>query len=139
MNPLLLGLILWKGVPLIKGGSTASQLEFYPKNLDYDAGKFYYRMDILNPTRNELTVDTFFGGLYVGDEKVGSIEYNKPIVLKKSQRTEVRIPIIPTGLGLGKVIAKIIKGDTKNLTFRVVGVARALGINNPVNEEIKLS
>jgi len=138
MNPLLIAFGLWQGSKLIKGKSTADKLEFFPKNLDYKDGKFYFRMEILNPTRNSLKIDSFFGGVYLNDEKLGSIEYGTPLTLAPLKRTEVRYPIIPSGLGFGKVIAKIIQGQ-RNFTFKVMGVARALGINNAVNEEVKLN
>ena len=138
MNPLIIGLALWQGSKLVKGSSTAEKLEYFPKNLDFKDGKFYFRMEILNPTRNKLKIDSFFGGIYYSGNKIGSIEYATPINLDPNKRTEVRIPIIPSGLGLGKVAVLIIQGKAKDLKFNVIGVARALGLNNPVNEEIKL-
>jgi len=129
MNPLIIGLALWQGSKLVKGSSTAEKLEYFPKNLDFKDGKFYFRMEILNPTRNKLKIDSFFGGIYYSGNKIGSIEYATPINLDPNKRTEVRIP---------KVAVLIIQGKAKDLKFNVIGVARALGLNNPVNEEIKL-
>jgi len=139
MDLLTLALLGFGANKLIKGKKTADALEYFPKNLHYKDKKFYFYMEILNPTSNKLKIDSFFGGVYINEDKIGSIEYGTPVTLEANKRTEVRYPITPIGSGFAKVVQKIISGGAKNLTFKVIGVAKALGINTPVNEEIKLS
>jgi len=140
MDPLTIGLLIWGGSKLLKAKKTADRLEYFPKNLFYSKTekKFYFIMDILNPTKNPLKIDSFFGGVFIGTDKVGSIEYGTPVTIQALKRTEVKYPIIPIGSGFGKVIVKILKGEGKDLKFKVMGVARSMGIDNPVNQELTL-
>lgn len=140
MDLLTLGLI-FLGVKASQASNTADKLEYYPKSVIWSKTRkqFVFYMEILNPTKHDLKVDSFFGGLFIGETKVASIERGNAFTIKANDRTKVSFPVKVIGLGLGKAVAAIIKDPTKPITLQVLGTARALGIDNAVNEQIPLS
>lgn len=131
--------LLAAGLYYFKGSQTAEKLEYFPKKFHWDKTqkKLFFLMDVLNPTNNKLKVDSVFAGVMAGETKIGSIEMGTPVVLEKNQRTEVRLPVKPVGLGIVKAIADALKGKKQDLS--VVGVVHALNIDTPINEVIPLS
>jgi LEA14-like dessication related protein len=139
MDLLTLGL-LWYGAKLFKGQKTADALEYFPKQVLWSKKlkSFVFYMEILNPTNNDLKVDSFFAGLFINESKVGSVERGNPFVIKKNQRSLFSFPVKVIGIGLGQAIVSFIKNPKQAITVKVVGIAKALGIDNPVDEEIPL-
>lgn len=133
MDLLTIALLFGAG-KLLKGKKTADRLEYFPKNLHYKDGKFYLYVDVLNPTKNPLKVDSFFGGVFIGTNKAGSIEAGTPVTFQANKRTEIKYPIIPVGSGFGKALIEIAKGNKPK--FKIIGVARSLGIDTPINYDL---
>jgi len=126
--------LLFFGTKLAKGKATADKLEFYPLNLELIHGKLVFTMEILNPTGNPLKIDSFFGGVFANDKKIGSIERGKPFTLKKKGRTPVTFPVKLVGTG---IIQTLLSGS-KKYKFKIMGVAHALGVDTPINQELSL-
>ncbi len=91
-------------------------------------------MDVLNPTKNPLKIDSFFGGVYANGKKIGSIEQGTPINIDANKRTEIRLPAVAVGLGIGQMIVDIASG--KNIELKVLGIARSMGFDNAINETL---
>ena len=136
MNPLILGIGAWL-LTLAKGQKTADRLEYSPKNLEIIKGKLVYKMDILNPTKNKLKVDSFFAGIFADDSKIGTIEKGDPFTLEPNKRTTVSFPVKLNAVGLVKFAMNIKK--LAAMKFKVAGIARALGIDNPVTQDLSLN
>lgn len=136
IDPITIGLGVWL-LSLAKGQKTADRLEYNPKNLELINGKLIYKMDILNPTKNKLKVDSFFAGIFADDAKVGTIERGEPFTLLPNQRTTVKFPVKLNAVGLVKFALS--KTKLSQMKFKVAGIARALGIDNPVNQDLSLN
>lgn len=137
MDPITIGLGLWL-MTLGKGKKTADRLEFFPLNIEVIKGKLVFTMEVLNPTKNKLKVDSFFGGVFVDDKKVGSIEKGESFDVAPSGRTKVKFPIRLNLIEGAKLLASIAAGKFKK-KFKVAGIARALGLDNEVSKEISLN
>lgn len=137
MNPLVIAAAAYFLSPLAKGSSTAAKLEFFPNNLEIIKGKLQFKMDILNPTKNPLKVDSFFANIFSDKTKIGSIERGVPFTLEPNRRTPVSFPVRLNAAGLVKFSLNISK--LKTLTFRVEGIAKALGLDNAVTKDISLN
>lgn len=94
-------------------------------------------MEILNPTKNKLKVDSFFAGIFADDSKIGTIEKGEPFVLDPNKRTTVSFPVKLNALGLVKFALSLSK--LKDMKFKVSGIARALGMDNPVTQDLSLN
>lgn len=136
MNPLLIGLGAWL-FTLAKGQKTADRLEYSPKNLEIINDKLVYTMDVLNPTKNKLKVDSFFAGIFADDAKIGTIERGTPFDLAPNKRTTVKLPVRLNAIGLAKFALNPTK--LSKMKFKVSGIARALGIDNPVTQDLSLN
>jgi len=137
MDPIILGIAAYL-LTLGKGKKTADRLEYFPKNVEMLSGKLYFVMDILNPTKNPLKVDSFFGGAFVDDKRVGSIERGTPFIAAPNTRTQVKFPIKLDPLSAASLLLSIIQGKFKK-QFKIAGIARALGLDNPVSKEVNLA
>lgn len=122
---------------LAKGKKTADRLEYFPMNLELIKGKLVYTMEILNPTKNTLKIDSFFAGIFADDKKIGSIERGTPFDIPPNKRTTYKFPIKLNALGLVKLALNITK--LKEMKFKVAGIARALGMDNAVDETLSLN
>lgn len=136
MDPITIGigLYLWH---LAKGQKTADRLEYSPKNLEIIKGKLVYTMDVLNPTKNPLKVDSFFAGIFADDAKIGTIERGTPFDLEPNKRTTIKLPVRLNAVGLTKFAMNINK--LKDMKFKVQGIARALGMDNAVTQDLSLN
>lgn len=136
MNPLVIALGAYL-FTLARGQKTADRLEYDPKNLEIINGKLVYTMDVLNPTKNPLKVDSFFAGIFADDAKIGTIERGTPFDLEPKKRTTVKLPVKLNAIGLAKFALS--KTKLSQMKFKVSGIARALGIDNPVNQDLSLN
>ncbi len=134
------GTLLALGAALFFGGKkkAADKIEYFPLNLEIIKGKLVYSMDILNPTKNKLKIDSFFGGVFVDDNKIGSIERGKPFEINPNGRTKVKFPVEVSPVELAKLLLAIAKGNFKK-QFKIAGIARAYGLDNEVSKEISLA
>lgn len=124
----------------LKGkADTAKELEFFPKSLalSNDKKTLWLITDILNPTKRALTIDSLFLKVDVGSVNVGAIEKTVPFVIQKTGRTMVKFPVRVNPVGLGKLIAYILKGNSP--TFTVKGTGESGGIKFPVFAKIPLT
>jgi LEA14-like dessication related protein len=136
IDPVTIGIGLWLW-NLSKGQKTADRLEYSPKNLEIINKKLVYKMDILNPTKNKLKVDSFFGGIFADDAKIGTVEKGDPFMLEPNKRTTVSFPVKLNAIGLLKFATNIKK--LKEMKFKVAGIAHALGMDNPVSQDLSLN
>jgi len=136
VDPLTIGLLAYL-LTLGRGKKTADRLEYFPKNVEIIHGKLVATMEILNPTGNKLKIDSFFGGVTADDKKIGSIEQGKEFTLAPKTRTSVQFPVKLSTLGALQILLS--KTKLKNMKWKLVGVARALGIDNPVSQEISFN
>lgn len=136
MNPLIVVALPFLAT-LMKGKKTSDRLEYYPQNLELIKGKLYLDMEILNPTKNDLKIDSVFAGIFAGSKKIGNIERGESFTVKANKRTSIKLPVVPSGLGFATAIADAVKG--KITTFKVMGIARALGLDNPINKDLSLT
>jgi LEA14-like dessication related protein len=137
MDVISLALLAY-AMTLGKGKKTADRLEYFPLNLELIKGKLVFTMEVLNPTKNKLKVDSFFGGVFVDDKKVGSIERSEPFDIAPKGRTRITFPVRLVPAEAVSLIAKIVSGKfTKK--FKIAGIARALGLDNEVSKEIALN
>lgn len=132
--------LLFLGAKLYKGKKTADVLEYYPKQVLWNKKQkaFIFYMEILNPTNNDLKVDSFYAGLFINETKVATVERGNEFVIKKNQRTLFSFPVKVIGFGLGTAIVSLIKNPKQAITLKMVGIAKALGIDNAIDEEIPL-
>ena len=128
--------LLGLGFVLSKGKKTADKLEYYPKNLELIKGKLVFTMEILNPTTNKLKVDSVFAGIFAGKKKIGNIERGESFTLAPKKRTSVSFPVKLNALGIAQVLPELIRGKGFDVKFSVKGVARALGIDSPIDDEL---
>jgi hypothetical protein len=141
--------LLGLGLTLAKGKKTADRLEFFPKNLELINGKLVATMEVLNPTNNALKVNSVFAGIFVDylkdkdtgvkDKKIGNIERGEEITLAPNKRTTVKLPVKLVSIGAGTFLLDVIRGKIKNPSFKIVGIARALGIDNPIDQKLSFN
>ena len=136
---LLIPLALFIASKFTKAKATADRLEYFPTNLEIIKGKLFFKMDILNPTNTLLKIDSFFGGVYANDKKIGSIEHAGAIPLKAKARTKVQFRVKLGLIDSIKFFLEAAKGKFKATKFKVAGVARALGVDNPVSHDLTLT
>lgn len=122
---------------LSKKKKTADKLEYFPINIELIKGKLVYTMEILNPSNDVLKVDSFFGGLFVDDRKVGSIERSEPMVIAPKGRTRIKFPVKLNLIEGAKLLTQIFGGKF-NKKFKVMGIARAFGLDNVVEKNLSL-
>ena len=132
--------LMLAGAKLFKSKKTADVLEYFPKSVIYSKSQknFVFYMEILNPTKRDLKIDSFFGSLMINENKVGKVERGNPFTIKANGRTLVSFPIKVVGTGLGIAIAKFLTNPKADITVKIIGVARALGLDNAVSEEVPL-
>ena len=138
VDPFTLGIAAWI-LSLAKGKKTADKLEYYPQNLQMIHGKLFLDMEILNPTQNKLKIDSVFAGIFADGKKVGNIEQGTPFTVSKAKRTKVQFPVELDPINAGKLLAAFVTGKAKNLKWSVKGVARALGLDNPISQDLSLT
>ena len=129
MNPIvLIGLFL--ATRLGKTVKTVQRLELYPKDVLFDKSskKLFFDIEVLNPTKNSLTVQSLYAGIYVGGKKLGNVERNKPITIQPTSRTLVRLPIKPNLFATASLIAQILLGVMPKKAS-IKGTVRALGVD----------
>ncbi len=119
-----------------KKKKTAERLEYFPKNLELIKGQLVYSMEILNPTKEKLKVDSFFGGIFADDKKIGSVERGTSFDIAPNQRTTVKFPVKLVPAGIAALALNIKK--FKSMKFKVAGIARALGLDNEVSQDLSL-
>jgi LEA14-like dessication related protein len=138
MDPITIALLIGAAT-LFKGSKTASKLEFFPNDIDWnkDKKRLEFVMEILNPTKNKLKIDSVYVSVFVNDRKVGSIERGEPFEIAPNKRTMVKLPLKPAGIGFAQIIADIIRGK-RDFEFKVLGTVRALGLDNPINKTVAL-
>jgi len=126
---------------LFQGKKTSDKLEYYPKSIIYSKTRkeLVFYMEILNPTTRDLKVDSFFGGFFFNDIKVGSVERANPFTIKKKDRTTVSFPVKIVWLGFTNVAISLIKDPKQEKVVKILGVARCMGMDNSINDEIPLT
>jgi LEA14-like dessication related protein len=137
MAPLLPLIALLFGTKLIQAKKTGDALQYFPKNIELINGKIVATMEILNPTRHPLKIDSVFGNITANDSKVASIEQGTPFTLAPNARTSVTFPTKLNALGALKVLLHPLK--LKKMKWKLVGVARALGIDTPISQDISFN
>lgn len=136
IDPITIGIAAWL-FGLAKGKKTADSLSYFPKNLEVIHNKLVYKMDVLNPTKNKLKVDTFFAGIFAGANKIGTIEKGEAFNLAPNTRTTVSFPVKLNALGLIQFALHL--SDLKKTKFKIAGIARALGMDNPISQDLSLN
>jgi len=115
---------------------TAKELEFFPKSLalSKDKKKLFLVIEVLNPTKRPLTIDSLFLKIFYGKTKVGSLERTEPIVIEATGRTMVKLPLRVDPVGGGKLMGAVLLGKT--IVLRVLGIGDSMGLKFPVDAEI---
>ena len=118
---------------------TAKELEFFPKSLalSKDKKKIFLVIEVLNPTKRSLTIDSLFLKIFYGTIKVGSLERTEPITIEKTGRTMIKLPMRVDPVGGGKLMGAILLGKT--ISLRVVGIGDSMGLKFPVDARIPFS
>jgi len=130
--PLLIGAAF-----MLKGkADTLKELEFFPKSLSLSADKktLFLIVDVLNPTKNKLEIDSLFLNVNVGETKIGSVEKTIPFVIRATGRSTIKFPVKINPAGSGKLLALLIKGQ--KIIFTVKGVGSSMGLQFPVDAKI---
>jgi LEA14-like dessication related protein len=120
---------------LFNAKKVADKLEYIPANVSLKKGRLLFTMDVLNPSGSALKVDSFFGGVYAGDNKIGNIEKGAGFSVAGNKRTAVVFPVVLNPVGLAALAANITK--LKSMPFKIMGEAKALGVTTPINKPIK--
>lgn len=115
-------------------GKGLQKLEFYPKNIDFKAGKLYLVADLVNPSNVPLTIDAIFANINYNGIQVGRIQYTQKLFLPALNSASFGLPIIADQIGLGSLIADIVLG--KKLSFNVIGTVSSMGVNFPFQNEL---
>lgn len=128
---------------LFMGGKkkTAKSLEFIPIRLRIKKvnrkKKLVLDVDILNPTKNPLTVNSVFLSLFANNKRIGRIEKGDSFKIGQQRRTTVAFPVSISFPALGQMIADYLL--KKPITFKMVGVVNVMGIDQPVDKKIDFS
>jgi LEA14-like dessication related protein len=131
----LIALALWK----YGGAKKASdRLEYEAKGIKWNKDKknFTFILSVTNPSQTSLPVDNIFGNVFLGDRKIGKMEMTTKTTINKASTTDLRIPIRVPVEAVASVI-DIITGKVPK-EVKVLGTARSMGIDSPINETLKL-
>lgn len=137
-----MGLLGWLGLGLaglwyFRKSKAANVLQFFPAGLEISKGKVYFVMEIVNPTKEELTFDNVFATIGYENLKIGRIEYVERTTIRPQGTTVVKFLIKVVFLDLGTFLAKVYKGEVK--TVQVFGTINSMGFNVPFKAEIPIS
>jgi LEA14-like dessication related protein len=97
-------------------------------------------LDVQNPNRFNLTLQSFEYTIYLNNEEIGSGRLEKEILIPSSSRTRLQVPVIAKFKDLGGSVKSIITGD--RLPYKIEGkadVKTAIGsLKFPFSEEGRL-
>ena len=142
MKGILLFMAAATGLYFLTRGRTLQKLEFYPKNVKFDASKLvdtkaFFLVDIVNPTGTPVIINNVFANILINETiQLGRIEYVAKTIIKKTGTTTVGFPIKLFPYGIGATLALIIQG--KPMICKITGFFNTSGVDVPFENIVPL-
>ena len=128
----VLGLIAYT---FFRKARTLTNLNFAIKDIPFDLKKktASVEMRIINPTKNQITLNSVVCDLLLQEEAVGTIKYLKDTIITPQSEITVRLPIQINPVAVLSLFTTILTSKQKTLEFRIKGTASADSILLPVD------
>lgn len=138
MNPFLFTFLGAVAFYYFQKARTANQLQFFPQKANIEGGKFYFYLEVLNPTMTPLTVNNIFLSFYyttaAGQTFLGRTQITQPVTITKNGSTVLRLPITVAPGALITAIAAALQGKLSSM--KISGTVTAEAVQMQVDETI---
>lgn len=115
----------------------ASRVKFYGKGVTFKNGKLSYKVELVNPSSKDVSLEMILLDFYYGETYLGKTYYNTPLSIPARSLANISLPIQVSGIGLASLTADYIL--KKPISITISGRITTQKINIPVKETIKLT
>ena len=126
------GAALYYGTKLIP----AARVKFYGKGVELKNGKLSYKVELINPSKKQVSLSQILLDFYANDYYIGKVYFNQPVILPPNQLTNISLPVTASIIGLSRIALDI--ANKKNISIRISGTITTQGVNVPINETLPL-
>jgi hypothetical protein len=136
MNPLLI-LGGFVALMLLLKSNAAQNLRITPNGVNISGGKLIINFQIVNPSSQSITINSFVGDLFQRGNAVGKVTFFGPISIAPNNATNIPVLISLNPLGLASEIASILSDGFSLKGFTIAATINAEGIT--INKNFVLS
>jgi len=94
--------------------------------------------DILNPTNDSLTFNSFIGDILYNGQRIAILNYFNKDTVPGNNHKSINIPIMGDVFGFASIIQNIIQQGAKSIVIDIQGTMNLNGINVPVFSQYKI-
>lgn len=125
---------------LFRMGTTAQAIQMKVLSIDIKGfSKLYLKMQIFNPTKGTIKIDSISGEVYFNNKQIGVIQYfNTAPILPLAYTTFDNILVELTPQGGVILISEIITRSSKTGTFTIAGKTYVKNIGFPFSQQYKV-
>jgi|APGre2960657404_1045060.scaffolds.fasta_scaffold71971_2 LEA14-like dessication related protein len=134
----VLGLIAYS---LFRKARTLTNLNFAIKGIDLDTKKKVASVDlrVINPTKNQITINSVVCDVLFQGEAIGTVSYLKDTVIAGQSEVILRMPVKVNPVAIVSLGLTILSTKQKSLNFTVKGTASADNILFPIEIDYSYS
>jgi LEA14-like dessication related protein len=127
-----LGLLAYS---LFRKGRTLKNLNFAIKGIDLDIPKKTASVElrIINPTKDQITLNSIVCDLIVNDEAIGTVKFLKDQVITGQSEIVVKMPLAVNTIALVSLGITVLTSKLTELKMKVKGTASAENILFPID------
>jgi LEA14-like dessication related protein len=114
---------------------TLTNLNFAIKDIPFDLKKktASVEMRIINPTKNQITLNSVVCDLVFQGDAVGTVKYLKDTIITPQSEVTVRLPIQINPVAVLSLFTTLLNGKQDSIEFKITGTASADNIMLPVD------
>ncbi|MBF0109372.1 MAG: LEA type 2 family protein [Magnetococcales bacterium] len=108
-------------------------LDIKPEKISFSHQVFRVRLKVFNPGADDFPLAALQATLKVGNLEFSAIHFQKPMILKKNEGTEIDATARTALAGACKELIKFFKNDHKELPYHIRGTIR---VDRPWTEDV---
>ena len=129
-----LGLLAYS---FFRKGRTLKNLNFAIKDLDLKQKTASVELRIINPTKDQITLNSIVCDLIVNDEAIGTVKFLKDQVITGQSEIVVKMPLAVNTIALVSLGITVLTSKLTELKMKVKGTASAENILFPIDVNYK--